>query len=74
MASGTNPDAALSLDGYRGVELLRATDRSWVYTAIREQDGIVYVPHPFDRMHAIPSPATLLRHLPGPLWRRLPSR
>ena len=23
--------------------------------AIREQDGIVYVPHPFDRMHAIPS-------------------
>jgi len=32
--------------------------------AIREQDGVVYVPHPFDRMHAIPSPATLLRHLP----------
>ena len=31
--------------------------------AIRAQDGIVYVPHPFDRMHAIPSPATLLRHL-----------
>ena len=32
--------------------------------AIREQDGIVYVPHPFDRMHAIPSPATLHHHLP----------
>ncbi len=32
--------------------------------AIRAQDGIVYVPHPFDRMHAIPSPATLHRHLP----------
>ena len=31
--------------------------------AIRAQDGIVYVPHPFDRMHAIPAPATLLRHL-----------
>jgi predicted metal-dependent phosphoesterase TrpH/glycosyltransferase involved in cell wall biosynthesis len=31
--------------------------------AIREQDGIVYVPHPFDRMHAIPSAATLLRHV-----------
>jgi predicted metal-dependent phosphoesterase TrpH len=31
--------------------------------AIRDQDGIVYVPHPFDRMHAIPSPAALLRHL-----------
>jgi hypothetical protein len=32
--------------------------------AIREQEGVVYVPHPFDRMHAIPSPATLHRHLP----------
>ncbi len=32
--------------------------------AIRQQDGIVYVPHPFDRMHSIPSPATLLHHLP----------
>ncbi len=33
-------------------------------SAIREQEGVVYVPHPFDRMHAIPSPATLHRHLP----------
>lgn len=32
--------------------------------AIREQEGIVYLPHPFDRMHAIPEPATLHRHLP----------
>jgi predicted metal-dependent phosphoesterase TrpH/glycosyltransferase involved in cell wall biosynthesis len=32
--------------------------------AIRAQDGIVYVPHPFDRMHSIPSAATLQRHLP----------
>jgi hypothetical protein len=31
--------------------------------AIRDQDGIVYLPHPFDRMHAIPFPATLHRHL-----------
>jgi predicted metal-dependent phosphoesterase TrpH/glycosyltransferase involved in cell wall biosynthesis len=31
--------------------------------AIREQGGLVYVPHPFDRMHAIPEPATLHRHL-----------
>ena len=31
--------------------------------AIREQDGIVYLPHPFDRMHAIPGPRTLHRHL-----------
>ena len=32
--------------------------------AIRGQDGVVYVPHPFDRMHSIPSPATLHHHLP----------
>src|SRR4029077_10837376 len=31
--------------------------------AIREQGGIVYVPHPFDRLHAIPDPRTLHRHL-----------
>ncbi len=31
--------------------------------AIREQGGLVYVPHPFDRMHAIPEPLTLHRHL-----------
>jgi hypothetical protein len=32
--------------------------------AIRDQGGLVYLPHPFDRMHAIPDPATLHRHLP----------
>jgi predicted metal-dependent phosphoesterase TrpH len=32
--------------------------------AIRAQGGLVYLPHPFDRMHAIPKPATLHRHLP----------
>ena len=31
--------------------------------AIRAQGGIVYIPHPFDRLHAIPDPATLHRHL-----------
>jgi predicted metal-dependent phosphoesterase TrpH len=31
--------------------------------AIRDQGGLVYVPHPFDRMHSIPDPATLHRHL-----------
>src|SRR5439155_942557 len=31
--------------------------------AIRAQGGLVYVPHPFDRMHAIPGPATLHGHL-----------
>ncbi len=31
--------------------------------AIQEQNGLVYMPHPFDRMHTIPDPATLLRSL-----------
>jgi predicted metal-dependent phosphoesterase TrpH/glycosyltransferase involved in cell wall biosynthesis len=32
--------------------------------AIREQGGLVYLPHPFDRLHSIPDAATLHRHLP----------
>jgi predicted metal-dependent phosphoesterase TrpH len=31
--------------------------------AIKEQGGLVYLPHPFDRLHSIPDPATLHRHL-----------
>ena len=31
--------------------------------AIREQGGLVYVPHPFDRMHAVPDYEHLLSHL-----------
>ena len=31
--------------------------------AIKAQGGLVYVPHPFDRMHAIADPATIHRHL-----------
>jgi glycosyltransferase involved in cell wall biosynthesis len=31
--------------------------------AIRAQGGLVYVPHPFDRLHAIPEVATLHRNL-----------
>ena len=38
---------------------------SWVDTiaAIREQGGVVYLPHPFDRLHTIPDAGTLHRHL-----------
>ena len=32
-------------------------------SAIRSQGGLVYLPHPFDRRHAIPDPVTLHRHL-----------
>src|ERR671928_661017 len=31
--------------------------------AIRAQGGLVYLPHPFDRLHAIPDASTLQRHL-----------
>ena len=31
--------------------------------AIHDQGGLVYLPHPFDRLHSIPDPATLHRHL-----------
>jgi predicted metal-dependent phosphoesterase TrpH len=31
--------------------------------AIRERGGLVYLPHPFDRLHAIPDAATIHRHL-----------
>ena len=45
-------------------EIPRGMTFSDTVAAIREQDGVVYVPHPFDRMHSIPSPATLHHHLP----------
>jgi predicted metal-dependent phosphoesterase TrpH/glycosyltransferase involved in cell wall biosynthesis len=32
--------------------------------AIREQGGVVYLPHPFDRLHTIPDAPTLHRHMP----------
>ena len=31
--------------------------------AIRDQGGVVYLPHPFDRLHSVPDARTLHRHL-----------
>jgi hypothetical protein len=45
-------------------EIPRGMPLADTLAAIREQEGVVYVPHPFDRMHSIPAPATLHRHLP----------
>ena len=45
-------------------EIPRGMTFAETVAAIREQEGVVYVPHPFDRMHSIPAPATLHRHLP----------
>ncbi|MDQ3822713.1 MAG: PHP domain-containing protein [Actinomycetota bacterium] len=45
-------------------EIPRGLSFTETIAAIREQGGLVYLPHPFDRLHAIPDPATLHRHLP----------
>jgi predicted metal-dependent phosphoesterase TrpH len=44
-------------------EIPRGLTFAETIAAIRAQGGLVYVPHPFDRLHAIPRPATLLKHL-----------
>jgi predicted metal-dependent phosphoesterase TrpH len=44
-------------------EIPRGLSFADTVAAIKEQGGLVYVPHPFDRMHAIPDPALLKRHL-----------
>jgi predicted metal-dependent phosphoesterase TrpH/glycosyltransferase involved in cell wall biosynthesis len=44
-------------------EIPRGLSFAETIEAIREQGALVYLPHPFDRMHAIPEPATLHRHL-----------
>ena len=44
-------------------EVARGLTMAETIAAIREQGGLVYLPHPFDRLHAIPDPATLHRHL-----------
>ncbi|MDX6511523.1 MAG: hypothetical protein QOE36_1027 [Gaiellaceae bacterium] len=44
-------------------EIPRGMSFAETIDAIRAQGGLVYLPHPFDRMHSIPDPATLHRHL-----------
>jgi predicted metal-dependent phosphoesterase TrpH/glycosyltransferase involved in cell wall biosynthesis len=44
-------------------EIPRGMSFADTIAAIRGQGGLVYVPHPFDRLHAIPDPRTLHRHL-----------
>ncbi len=43
-------------------EIPRGLSFGETVAAIRSQGGVVYLPHPFDRLHAIPDPATLHRH------------
>jgi predicted metal-dependent phosphoesterase TrpH len=44
-------------------EIPRGLSFADTIAAIREQNGLVYLPHPFDRMHTIADPATLHRHV-----------
>ena len=44
-------------------EVPRGMSFAETIAAIKEQSGLVYLPHPFDRLHSIPEPATLRRHL-----------
>jgi predicted metal-dependent phosphoesterase TrpH/glycosyltransferase involved in cell wall biosynthesis len=44
-------------------EIPRGLSFAETVDAIRDQGGLVYVPHPFDRLHSIPDAATLQRHL-----------
>jgi predicted metal-dependent phosphoesterase TrpH len=44
-------------------EIPRGLSFADTIAAIKAQGGLVYLPHPFDRMHAIPDPRTLHRHL-----------
>ncbi len=44
-------------------EIPRGLSMGDTIAAIREQGGVVYLPHPFDRLHTIPDASTLHRHL-----------
>jgi predicted metal-dependent phosphoesterase TrpH len=74
LARGTNliviPGEEIKTDGQGEViglflkeEIPRGMSFADTVAAIRAQNGLVYLPHPFDRMHSIPDPATLHRHL-----------
>jgi predicted metal-dependent phosphoesterase TrpH len=44
-------------------EIPRGMSMGDTIAAIREQNGVVYLPHPFDRLHTIPDAPTLHRYL-----------
>jgi predicted metal-dependent phosphoesterase TrpH/glycosyltransferase involved in cell wall biosynthesis len=44
-------------------EIAKGMSMGETIAAIREQNGVVYLPHPFDRLHTIPDAGTLHSHL-----------
>src|SRR5262245_5893909 len=56
-------DAGEVIGLFLNEEIPRGLPMGDTIAAIREQGGIVYLPHPFDRLHTIPDATTLHRHL-----------
>jgi predicted metal-dependent phosphoesterase TrpH/glycosyltransferase involved in cell wall biosynthesis len=56
-------DAGEVIGLFLGEEIPRGMSWADTIAAIREQGGVVYLPHPFDRLHTIPNAGTLHRHL-----------
>jgi predicted metal-dependent phosphoesterase TrpH/glycosyltransferase involved in cell wall biosynthesis len=56
-------DAGEVIGLFLSEEIPRGLSMADTIAAIRDQGGIVYLPHPFDRLHTIPDASTLHRHL-----------
>jgi hypothetical protein len=56
-------DAGEVIGLFLSEEIPRGLSMGDTIAAIREQGGVVYLPHPFDRLHTIPDAGTLHRHL-----------
>jgi predicted metal-dependent phosphoesterase TrpH/glycosyltransferase involved in cell wall biosynthesis len=56
-------DAGEVIGLFLSEEIPRGMSMGDTIAAIRDQGGVVYLPHPFDRLHTIPDPSTLHRHL-----------
>jgi predicted metal-dependent phosphoesterase TrpH len=56
-------DAGEVIGLFLSEEIPRGMSMGDTIAAIREQGGVTYLPHPFDRLHTIPDAGTLHRHL-----------
>jgi predicted metal-dependent phosphoesterase TrpH/glycosyltransferase involved in cell wall biosynthesis len=56
-------DAGEVIGLFLSEEIPRGMPMGDTIAAIREQGGVTYLPHPFDRLHTIPDAGTLHRHL-----------
>ena len=56
-------DAGEVIGLFLSEEIARGMSMGNTIAAIREQGGVTYLPHPFDRLHTIPDAGTLHRHL-----------